>query len=43
MWDRFGLRRPDDAEELARLTAFDRLEAIADFISICAVVALWSS
>jgi len=30
------------AEELARLNAFDFLDAIADFISVCVVIGLWS-
>src|SRR4051812_9509451 len=33
--------KPLSDEEISRLKAYDLLDAIADFLSICAVVALW--
>jgi diguanylate cyclase (GGDEF)-like protein len=35
-------RDPPSEEELTRLEAYDRLDAISDFVGICVVVALWS-
>ncbi len=41
MRERFAREKPLSDEEISRLKAYDLLDAIADFLSICAVVAIW--